>query len=432
MRPFQLPLLLVAFLCATVLRAEPQFVELTADIEIVSWDTSYYDPPSFDSGLCKVRCIVGTSSWLITASDNGAAAKTWYYSGSNLVRQLPTDNPSKPATRTVEFNGDPESLQNAEMFSPYVRIAWLAFCSGPFLSRPHREVPLPSVFWKQSPLYFDHQTAPVGFPDKTMQFEDGLALPYNIEVTTKAGQPIFQYHVKHGRGPHVLSTNILGWDFPLEFGAVHYFPIKADKDKWQANLIARGKLTSIKAGTAPKLASTAKAPDPPDRPKAERDAAQEFDQRSKTNFSYTLKAGGPVSYNRLTSPPELNKLRIALNKRQDDYSLIWFSLTNAEPDEILIWNVRVQVKSPGESLGTDGFGWDTISDDFPGFADAVLKPGQGTKMAIPPPNAPMWRVCILYAKERKDAPGPKVYAGDHEIISDPIDDATLDKLYPSR
>jgi hypothetical protein len=430
MRAVQLPLVLAAFLGVTLARAQAQFIELAADIEIVSWDRSYYDPPSFDSALCKVRCIVGTNSWMITASNNGAAPETWYYSGSNLVRQFPTGNPSQPATRSVEFNGDPESLQNAEMNSPSVRIPWLAFCSGPFLSRPHREVPLPGVFWKQSPLYFDHQTAPVGFPDQTMQFEDELALPFNIEVTTKAGQPLFQYHVKHGRGPHVLSTNLLGCDFPLEFGAVQYSPLDGAKDKWQANLIAHGKLTSIKVGAPPKLTSTAAAPQLQGRPKAPKDAADEFDLRSKTNYSYVLKAGGPVSYNVLTTPPELNKARISLRRLEYTPNRVFFTVTNAEPDEILIWNVGVQVKSPAESPGTDGFGWDTVYDDFPNSPEAALKPNHSTELFVTPPSASIWRVCVLYAKEQKDKPGPKTYAGDHEIISVPIDDAILDTLFP--
>jgi hypothetical protein len=349
--------------------------------------------------------------------------ETWYYSGSNLVRKFPADLPTatKPAatsspavTHSYDFNGDLDSNTNGSFLDPHFRIAWLAFCSGPFLSRPHREIPMPNVFWKEF-LHSDHETPPIGFPDKTLQFKDGLALPISIEVFTKAGQPLFQYHVKHGRGPHVVTTNLLGWEFPREFRCIQYLPIGGAKDKsrWQANLTAHGTLTSIKVASSPPRLSL-------DAPPAAR--------RFKTYDSYEVKAGGPAVYNVITNSPALNKAKIFLSRRQDNYDRISFTVTNAEPSEILLWNVRVQVKSPAENPGTDGFGWDTIDDDYPSSKEAAVKSGHATELTVKAPNAALWRVCLLYSKRDTNSPPRKTYSGNYEIISEPIDEATLDKL----
>src|SRR5215213_10028319 len=131
------------FLCSLLLlaafvrtgNAEPAFVDLTADIEITSWGNSAYDnPPMFRSTLWKVRCVVGTNAWLITASNQVHKVSgeidfyAWRYTGSSLVRQWSAGAPARPMeTRTSAFNGDPESLKDAEFITPVLRIAWLAF-----------------------------------------------------------------------------------------------------------------------------------------------------------------------------------------------------------------------------------------------------------------------------------------------------------------
>src|SRR5438105_12935572 len=74
--------LLVALLASTPARAD--FVDLTADLETTSW--SWYDaPPMVSTRMWNLHCIVGTNTWLITASGKGVPKETWWYTGSNLV-----------------------------------------------------------------------------------------------------------------------------------------------------------------------------------------------------------------------------------------------------------------------------------------------------------------------------------------------------------
>lgn len=158
------------------------------------------------------------------------------------------------------------------------------------------------------------------------------------------------------------------------------------------------------------------------------DDARPTARRPKTYDSYEVKAGGPAVYNVITNRPALNKAKIFLSRHQDNYDRISFTVTNAEPAEILLWNVRVQVKSPAENPGTDGFGWDTIDDDYPTSKEAAVKSGHPTELTVRAPNAALWRVCLLYSKEDTNSPPGKTYSGNYEIISEPIDEATLDKL----
>ena len=59
-------------------------------------------------------------------------------------------------------------------------------------------------------------------------------------------------------------------------------------------------------------------------------------------------------------------------------------------------------------------------------------PGQSTELPVRPPNSALWRVCLLYAKHPKDQPGPKKYWGTYEVISEPVDEATMEKVNAQR
>jgi hypothetical protein len=417
-----LSLLLVSLL--SLAPARSQFVDLTSDIEIVSWGASLVDdPPMFVPNVWKVHCIVGTNSWLITATNNATFPETWFYTGSNLVHQFPkilrkdvVDGATNEIqiTRTHTFDGDLDSSTDGPFLNsgPF-RAAWLAYCSGPFLNRPGRQIPLLSTLWKESWLYSDFAAEPRGFRDKTAKFQDDFGSPISVELLSKSGHPLFQYRVKQDHGPVAASTKIYGWHFPTEFRAIQYHPVPGTKEGWQALVTARGTVTSLKLGTPPDLSLNA-------TPQSRRGA--------KLDQSYVLKAGGPSSVTVITNSPGLNKARVFLSRRQSTPSRISFTVTNAESEEILLWNVRVQIKSHGENPGTDGFGWDTVSDDYPQSGEAVLKPAKSTELTVIEPSAPLWRVCVLYAKKPTDSAGREIYNGNYEICSEAINEARLDEL----
>ncbi len=47
------------------------------------------------------------------------------------------------------------------------------------------------------------------------------------------------------------STNVLGWNFPLEFYCVQYLP--KHTNLWKLDFTAKGRLTSIKEGAKPEI-----------------------------------------------------------------------------------------------------------------------------------------------------------------------------------
>src|SRR5207245_9498920 len=109
-------------------------------------------------------------------------------------------------------------------------ICWLSFCSGSFLKRDGRQIFPPIPFWKESSLVYS------GWSDKITAFKDGLGLPRSVDLIARNNQPIFQYRVRQ-------STNLLGWNFPLEFYCVQYLP--SWTNLWMLALRAKGRVTYI-------------------------------------------------------------------------------------------------------------------------------------------------------------------------------------------
>jgi hypothetical protein len=135
---------------------------------------------------------------------------------------------------------------------------------------------------------------------------------------------------------------------------------------------------------------------------------------------YAVRAGGPHSFVGLLNAPEANAARLSFERWEyESPPTASLRITNGEPVSIMVWNVRVQTKSSGR--GTDGFGWDAVSDDYPaGDIKAWYKPGESATFHWKMAGKPPWRVCVLYSKKPTELrKGSRVSpVGDFEIISD--------------
>ena len=282
------------------------------------------------------------------------------------------------------------------------KICWLAFCSGSFLKRNGRQIPLPSDLWKETTLAYS------GWSDQTAVFEDGLGLPRSINIFATNNQTIFQYQTRQ-------STNVLGWNFPSEFYLVQYSP--EGTNGWKLHLTAKGKVTAISkvSKSYVELDGTSKTP-----------ASPTVGPADKARQHYVVTAGGLHSFVGITNTPESNPVRVFFKRwGGDDPSnqrIAVFGLTNAESQAILLWNVRVQVRSKGQ--GTDGLGWDSVSDDYPtatlAYSSAHYPPAASGEFWVERPRDPLWRVCILYSKQEagSDRAGSgRRYVGNYEAIS---------------
>ncbi len=243
-----------------------QFVELKAEIDYDEWDYRFLadrinrgleknplNLPSIFHTNYMVRCVVGTNAWLIER-DYSNGKQTYWFTGTNIIwhSDVTKETPGSPRvgeqfTWAKESNdgnlGRPVGVADLMGFDLPGRISWLAFCSSSFLKRDGRQIFPPSQWWKESSLVYS------GWSDQTTVFQDGLGLPRILDLIATNNQPIFQYQTRQ-------STNVLGWNFPLEFYCVQYLP--AGTNLWKLHFTAKGKLTSIKEGTKPKIPAEVK------------------------------------------------------------------------------------------------------------------------------------------------------------------------------
>jgi len=241
-------------LVATVKQEAQKFVSLYADIEIDNhWSywlqEDYVGPqiPAYPHSIFRkpysFHCVVGTNIWMLEGDFNANTMEIHYFTGSNILEFVasPTEFPlvSYERSRVQEtIDGNPgRPIRVLDLMEAPGNICWLAFCSGPALKRVGRQLYPPNTFWKE---YLPART----FVDKTRTFEDDFGLPRTIELLTPKNQLAFSYEV-------FRSTNILGWNFPLEFAGVQYRGAWATN--WVVDTTFKGRVTSIDVGSEPQI-----------------------------------------------------------------------------------------------------------------------------------------------------------------------------------
>ncbi len=251
-----------------------QFIEIKAELELDDWDGAFffdklghwpgYDhPPSLFTTNLTRRCVVGAKAWMLESASANANV-TYWFTGTNiiehsvvtrrppheLVKQMNEVGPlavtapaigqqSTRAHESLDGNpGRPVRVADVMGFDLPAKVCWLAFCSGPCLKHEGQRIYPPSDFWKESALVY------WGWSDHTEVFQDTLGLPKSINLVSTNNQSIFQYQVH-------LSTNVLGWNIPLEFYGVQYLP--TGTNAWKVALTFKGKVTAISPAAEPRI-----------------------------------------------------------------------------------------------------------------------------------------------------------------------------------
>lgn len=136
--------------------------------------------------------------------------------------------------------------------------------------------------------------------------------------------------------------------------------------------------------------------------------------------NYQVRAGGASNFVGLTNAAASNRVAIRFSRVTDEGAI--FRLTNRELHTVLLWNVRVQTKSKGG--GTDGFGWDTVQDDYPvltaKYNSATVLSGDVSEVRVQSPEKSPWRVCVLYSIDWTDS--GKICSGNYEAISEELNE----------
>jgi hypothetical protein len=258
-------LLLLSLICSVQITTA-QFVELTAQVDVNEWSAHSMVEPY------KLHLVVGTNSWRMDGDLCGNCDMTYWFTGDMIIEhskvtKMPVGVELSPeeikemkrfigseSTRAYESpDGNPSfswTARVADRLGLTARIGWLAFCSGPYLQREGRAIFPPNDLWKE--------TVPTAaFSDVTVRFNDAFGLPKLLELymtNCPNVQPVLQYRV-------MSSTNIMGWEFPLEFKMAQYSAaplpgipgIIAGTNGWELNFVARGRVTAIGPGTKPQV-----------------------------------------------------------------------------------------------------------------------------------------------------------------------------------
>lgn len=224
-----------------------RFVVLRATI-----DTTSYVPASTNGTAASrsrsfaVKCVLSTNEWRIENTFSKSANVKWLFDGTNVlesvqvVRQPPAGVQSKVATLgmavapfevaksnlTIRIANTPGGLPLGDVG---VNIPWLAFCSGTYLKREERAIPLPVATHRN----LSHWTM---YSDEVTTYDDELGLPRRASLFTEQGSPKFHYAV-------LESTNYTEWNIPLKF---EYQQRERDMDgKWFVRYSGVGTVTEI-------------------------------------------------------------------------------------------------------------------------------------------------------------------------------------------
>ena len=238
-----------------------EFVDLTAEFNCtnqVQYGNSQFATTEWSH---SVHCIVGTNSWLIQGNFSRNAESAFLFSGTNVTsRVVLTKDPRVGGSLLPRLLGPTSpSLARAsnslvgkkwtKVWSSngfgvgeagQVDLAWLAFCSGPYLAEKNRVLPLPN-----RDGYFPLEPS----SDRRQVFKDGFGLPRSVEFIAANGLLLGQYRV-------LEETNFLGWTFPLRFEVRQSSGPGGEPSTGLfegAELVIEGRLTSIGPGKRPEM-----------------------------------------------------------------------------------------------------------------------------------------------------------------------------------
>jgi hypothetical protein len=173
-----------------------RYVEISSEIELVAYPSgSTNGATATTPRTISVLCVTGTNEWRIDHDYANGAEIKWLFDGTNIYHSLRRTKPTPAETTekrlgnfklaTVPFdvakshltiNVHP-SADGLPLGDVGVNIPWLAFCSGTYLKRAGRLVPLPVEILR-------HTRDRFAYSDKTKAFADGFGLPRSVDLFT--------------------------------------------------------------------------------------------------------------------------------------------------------------------------------------------------------------------------------------------------------
>jgi hypothetical protein len=211
-----------------------EFVELLAEIETFGYRLGDSDSiAKAKPQTVNVRCIRGSTEWYIEHDFH--ARQEWVFDGTNVVCRSAPLGTSEQGNAKISRQIWP-TRDGHPMGEFGVNMPWLAFCSGTYLKREGRIVPLPCGILRHCPDRF-------AYTDVTTTFDDALGLPRSVDLFTSKARFLAaktEWDQEHAFGDRYTewnkkttanlqegllvfhyavleSTNVYGRTFPMKF-----------------------------------------------------------------------------------------------------------------------------------------------------------------------------------------------------------------------
>jgi hypothetical protein len=187
----------LATLCVGLLSSQGQaapFVEISAQIELTAYRSDQTNAEAkAKTRVISVVCITGTNLWHIETDWPQNSANKWFFDGTNVYEsiRLTKPMPQEMQDRMKKAMGIPAvpfetvksnltinlwpSPDGHPLGDDTVNLPWLAFCSGTYLKREGRPIPLPCDMLRHTPDRF-------AYSDRTEVFPDAFGLPRSIDL----------------------------------------------------------------------------------------------------------------------------------------------------------------------------------------------------------------------------------------------------------
>jgi hypothetical protein len=153
-----------------------QFVEISAEIETFGYRLG--DTHSIERAKPKtvsVVCITGSKEWSI--ENDFQERQAWLFDGTNvLCKTWPLSAPDTSGRDNSKVMKEVWESRDGHPLGDFgVNIPWLAFCSGTYLKREGRMIPLPAAVLRHCPDRF-------AYTDVTTTFDDEWGLPRSLDL----------------------------------------------------------------------------------------------------------------------------------------------------------------------------------------------------------------------------------------------------------
>lgn len=187
-------MMLCAFACLILAQSapsEPQFLRVTAEIDLITYSNSCAAAPGIESTRTfPLACTLGINEWRIDEEFVPHSLRVWCFDGTNVYERTQLKDswtastnvggiPLTPQLRAIARSNVTVTIWPSQDGHPLghlgVNIAWLAFCSGPYLKQPGRDLPMPATEIRLDPLAF-------AYADSVQVFDDALGLPQSVEL----------------------------------------------------------------------------------------------------------------------------------------------------------------------------------------------------------------------------------------------------------